>query len=99
MRNIDRRLECLEASATPATESERRSWRTPEQQASRARQFEDLFRELGISPRQSTRAPEEAFEELFDEIENYRRARGAGRGSPGPPHRQNVTRYCLETSG
>src|SRR3954468_19172389 len=65
-----RRLDRLEASTNTA---ERQANWSPEQEGSRARQFEDLFRELGMAQPPPIRNPEEIFEELFAEIARFRK--------------------------
>jgi hypothetical protein len=65
-----RRLDRLEASTNTA---ERQANWSPEYEASRERQFEDLFRELGMAQPRPPMNPEEVFEELFEEIARFRK--------------------------
>ncbi len=69
--SLSRRVERLEASAPPTVSGPRSNW-TPEQEASRARQFEDLFRELGMPQPPPVRDPAAAFEEIFELISRCR---------------------------
>ncbi len=71
-RRLERVEERIGARASPG---ERPPWRTPEQEAGRERQFEELARELGFERLPALKNREEAFGELFEEIKAYRNKR------------------------
>jgi hypothetical protein len=71
---LRRRLEGLEdqIGARASPEGGRPPWRTPEEQAAREQAFRQLYMQIGGEWPPEPKSPEEAFEELFTSIENYR---------------------------
>lgn len=74
MTSARRRLSDLEARigarASPA--GGRPPWRTPEQEEAREQAFRRLYMQIGGEWPPEPKSAEEAFEELFTSIENYR---------------------------